>query len=210
MANAQSSHVARLTQAERTEISDQRMFEATVELILQHGTAATSLKEVGLRAGYSRGLAGHRFGSKDALFSFVLRRLGEIWLGQLTSVTRGLSGMNAVERAVDQHAQFCIDAPAQVRTFYTLWFEAVNTDTELSVAIQKIHRRRHADVVRWIESDPCIADSVKQEADEIAAQFCASVIGIVYSWLSNTTNVEFTKQLHQGLNRTMVQRLGIA
>ena len=38
----------RRTQAERTEISDNRMLEAAVELIVDRGPAATSLKEVGL------------------------------------------------------------------------------------------------------------------------------------------------------------------
>ena len=77
----------RLTQAERTEISDNRMLEAAVELISTVGPAATSLKEVGMKAGYSRGLAGQRFGSKDNLFAFVLRQVGEVWLGQLKRST---------------------------------------------------------------------------------------------------------------------------
>ena len=38
----------RLTQAERTEISDNRMLEAAVKLIVDRGPAATSLKEVGI------------------------------------------------------------------------------------------------------------------------------------------------------------------
>jgi len=207
MSRIQPQTQGRLTQAERTEISDQKMFEATVDLIVQHGTAATSLKEVGLKAGYSRGLASHRFGNKDALFSFVLRRLGEIWLDQLTSVTTGLTGMQAVEQAVDQHYQFCVDAPAQVRTFYTLWFEAVNTSTQLSRAIHNIHKRRHADVVSWIISDPKIPESAKLNADEIAEQFCASVVGIVYAWLANPNDLDLVRRLHRGLNRTMTLRL---
>ena len=60
---ALKSTSARLTQAERTEISDNRMLEAAVELIVDRGPAATSLKEVGLKAGYSRGLAGRLGGS---------------------------------------------------------------------------------------------------------------------------------------------------
>ena len=73
----------RLTQAQRTEISDNRMMDAAVALIVDRGPAATSLKEVGLMAGYSRGLAGQRFGSKEKLFAFVLRQIGENWLGHL-------------------------------------------------------------------------------------------------------------------------------
>ncbi len=68
----------RLTQAERTEISDMKMLDATVDLIVSRGPSATSLKEVGLKAGYSRGLASQRFGSKDNLMAFVLRNIGDV------------------------------------------------------------------------------------------------------------------------------------
>ncbi len=64
----------RLTQAERTEISDNRMLDAAVALIVELGPASTSLKEIGLMAGYSRGLAGQRFGSKDKLLHLFCAR----------------------------------------------------------------------------------------------------------------------------------------
>lgn len=202
-----SSKEGRLTQTERTELSDQKMFEAAVTLITQHGPAGTSLKEVGVLAGYSRGLAGHRFGSKDNLFDFVLRRLGVIWLDQLTTATGKRVGLTAVERALDQHYQFCVEAPDQVHTFYTLWFESVNADSNLSKTIKGIHQRRFQDVVNWILKDPTIRDSVKREADSIAAQFSATVVGIVYYWLSNPEKINETKRLHEGLKRTMTKLL---
>ncbi|NND83151.1 MAG: TetR/AcrR family transcriptional regulator [Gammaproteobacteria bacterium] len=204
---ATSQSEPRLTQAERTEISDQRMFEATVQLIVEHGPAATSLKDVGVQAGYSRGLASHRFGNKDNLFSFTLRKVGEIWLRQLKQATSGHTGLAAVEKALDQHYRFCADAPDYVRTFYTLWFESVNSDSELRDAIRHIHQRRHQDVVQWILNDPTINESVKSRADDIAGQFGASVSGIVYYWLVNPEDLEQTKTLHDGLKHTMTQLL---
>jgi len=200
----------RLTQAERTEISDQRMFDATVRLVVEHGPAGTSLKEVGVLAGYSRGLASHRFGSKDKLFSFTLRRLGELWLQQLKTATAKQTGLTAVEQALDQHYQFCVDAPDYVRTFYSLWFESVNAESELSQAIKSIHHRRHQDTVRWIVEDPNIDESVKQSADSIAAQFSASVVGIVYYWLNDSENLSQIKSLHDGLKQTMARLLFVS
>ncbi|MGV0033408.1 MAG: TetR/AcrR family transcriptional regulator, partial [Candidatus Azotimanducaceae bacterium WSBS_2022_MAG_OTU7] len=110
----------RLTQAERTGISDNRMLEAVVELIVDRGPAATSLKEVGLKAGYSRGLAGQRFGSKDKLFAFVLRQVGDSWLAQLKQTTNQQTGLVAIQDALDEHYSFCVEAPNQMRAFYTL------------------------------------------------------------------------------------------
>ena len=192
-----------LTQAERTELSDQRMFDATVRLIVERGPENTRLTDVGIEAGYSRGLAGHRFGNKDKLFNFVVLRLGEIWLKQLKKATESLVGLPAIEGAINQHYQFCVDAPDYVHTFYTLWFESVNSDSDLAYTIKNIHQRRFQDVVNWILNDPQVANQVKRDADSIAAQFSASVIGIVYYWLSNPDKLEETKRLHQGLTKTM-------
>lgn len=191
------------TQAERTELSDQKMFDATVRLIVERGAANTRLTDVGLEAGYSRGLASHRFGNKDKLFDFAVLRLGDIWLQKLKQATQNKSGLVAIESAIEQHYQFCVDAPDYVYTFYTLWFESINTDSDLSRTIQSIHQRRFQDVVNWILLDDAIGESSKREADSIAAQFSATVIGIVYYWLSNPEKIAETKRLHDGLALTM-------
>ena len=68
------------TQAERTAESDARMLAAAVQLIVERGADGMTLKDVGEFAGYSRGLAGHRFGSKAGLFSALVRSVGEDWL----------------------------------------------------------------------------------------------------------------------------------
>lgn len=207
MVRTSTEQTTRLTQAERTEISDRKMFDATVGLVSTIGASATSLKDVGVKAGYSRGLASHRFGNKDALFSFVLRRLGEIWMSQLTQAIGSATGLEAVEKAIHLHYQYCVDAPARVQTFYTLWFESLNTDSELGAALQSIHNRRHHDVEQWIVQDPQISPEIKQQAQEIAVQFCASVIGIVYYWLLKPNDLELARTLHEGLKQNMVRRL---
>lgn len=197
----------RRTQAERTKASDQRMFDATVKLIVERGPSATSLTEVGVLAGYSRGLASHRFGSKDRLFNFVVLRLSEIWLAKLTEVTANKVGMAAIEQAVEQHYQFCVDSPDYARTLYILWFESLNSESELSDTIKSIHQRRFQDVVNWVLHDQTIPERVKREADVLAAQFSASVIGIVYYWLANPEKNNETKGLHEGLRKTMARLL---
>ena len=193
----------RLTQAERTEISDNRMLGAAVALIVDLGPASTSLKEIGLMAGYSRGLAGQRFGSKEKLFAFVLRQVGENWLGHLKNATNELIGLTAIHTALDEPYKFCVEAPTQVRAFYTLWFESVNAGSELTEIIANIHKRRHADVKRWVVLDESIDAGVKSRADDIAGQFCASVIGIVYSWLAKPDNLDEIHALHENLKNTM-------
>ena len=96
-----------------------------------------------------------------------------------------------------------MEAPDQVRAFYTLWFESVNAGSEQKVIISNIHNRRHQDMVHWIAADGNIKGAAKARADAVAAQFCASVIGIVYYWLANPGDLEETRQLHDNLKATM-------
>lgn len=207
MTRATNIKDSRLTQAERTEISDMKMFDAAVTLINERGPVATNLSEVGVLAGYSRGLASHRFGSKDSLFNFVVLRVADIWLEQLKSATANQSGFAAIEKAVDRHYQICVEAPAHLRAFYTLWFESVNAKSQLSDTIKKIHQRRFIDVVNWVLNDSKTGDDDKQGADVIAEQFSASIIGIVYYWLANPEKTKENKRLHDGLKQTMMRLL---
>ena len=73
----------RLSQAERIAISDNNMLQAASELILEVGSANTTLKDVGERAGYSRGLASARFGSKEELFLRLISSHRQIWSDEI-------------------------------------------------------------------------------------------------------------------------------
>ncbi len=192
--------VRRMTQAERTELSDRSMRDSAIRLIVEQGTSATTLKEVGQRAGYSRGLAGYRFGSKDALFSFIVHSLGEDWLQRLTAVTAGKVGYEAICAATDEHCRFCAESPMYVRAFYMLWFESVTPSSQLNAVISHVHERRYRDVVSWVEAS---GGSAPAKADLIAGQFCASIIGIVYYWLANPAELEQVQCLHDDLKNTM-------
>jgi len=194
----------RLTQVKRKEISDAKMLEAAVELIVERGTGQATLKDVGEKAGYSRGLAGYRFGNKEGLFDFVLRSVGDEWLAELTLVTKNKTGYDAIAAALDAHIQFCEDAPKHVEAFYRLWFEALTPGSQLKSVILGIHKRRRADVIRWIEQgveEGSVAAIIDVEL--VADHFTASVSGIVYHWMSDPDNLDEMRSLHNGLKQVV-------
>ena len=195
---------ARQTQAERTALSDELMLEAAIKLIVERGTAKTTLKDIGELAGYSRGLAGYRFGSKEGLLSFVVHAISEEWIRELKKVTANKYGIDAIRSATDAHYRFCLDAPDHVRAFYILWFESISPGSEAKEVISTIHRRRQRDVVEWIRQGieaGTINTTVNVEA--VAAQFCSALVGIVYQWLVNPDSMDEIEELHKGLKRTM-------
>jgi len=197
-----ASEQERRTQAERTALSDARMLDAAVALICERGSAGTTLKDVGERAGYSRGLASYRFGNKGGLFAFLIRSIGESWLRELRRAVQNKVGLDAIEAATDAHYRFIVEAAEPIRAFYILWFDSIGPDAALKQVVANIHERRRRDVVAWIEKGiaaGAIAPSV--DARGVAEQFCAAIIGIVYQWLVTPEASEHLRFLHESLKR---------
>src|SRR5262245_31521106 len=69
----------RRTQAARSALSGNRLMEATLALIAERGYHHASLQAIGARAGYSRGLVSHRFGSKEGLVWAIFERTLADW-----------------------------------------------------------------------------------------------------------------------------------
>ena len=197
-----------LTQPQRSALSDARMADAAVSLICERGAAATTLKDVGLRAGYSRGLASYRFGSKEGLWSFLIRTIGEQWLAELQAAVAGTCGLETIGAAVDAHCRFLLESSDRIRAFYVLWFESVGPDPALREVISGAHERRQRDVEQWIR-EGIAAGSVRAELDVplVAEQFCAAIIGIVYTWLVSPPAPAQLRRLHDGLKWQMAELL---
>ena len=195
---------ARKSHAERTELSDSLMLSACIDLIVEQGTESTTLKAVGELAGYSRGLAGVRFKSKNGLFCFVIKRVADQWRGEMEKLIRNKIGYDAICAAIDAHYQFCLKTPNSFRAFYVLWFESIGHDSDISQVIVNIHERRLSDVTRWIEL--AIEDgqlSKEIDAEAVARYFLTSMFGIVYQWLINPQLEREISLLHEQLKQTM-------
>jgi AcrR family transcriptional regulator len=184
------------------------MASAAVALICERGAAATTLKDVGVRAGYSRGLAGYRFGSKAGLWSFLVHTIGEEWLAELAEAARGTSGLDTLHAAVDAHCRLLQASPERIRAFYMLWFDSVGPDPVLRQVIARIHDRRRRDVERWI-TDGIGAGTVRADAEvrAVAEHFVAVIVGIVYQWLVADRDHARVAEQHEDLKRQMTRAL---
>ena len=205
---AESGSGSSMTQAERTTLSRSRMIDAAIDLIVRKGIEGMTLKEVGEAAGYSRGLAGYRFGSKKDLLVEIVHTIGDEWLAQMKPVTKGKVAFDAISAAVNAHYHFCRDAPSHVRAFYILWFESINPGSLCKDIIFHVHERRKKDIAAWVEQgiSQGVIDSTI-DSGVIADQFCSAIIGIVYHWLNNPSEIDEVKKLHQGLDNIMAKLL---
>lgn len=196
----------KLTNIERTNQSDKRMLASAVALILKRGTEKTTLKDVGENAGYSRSLAGYRFGSKSSLFAFVLTKLHYYWLFYLKEATAGKVGLSAISACSEIHFQVLDKNYDNVKAFYILWFEALGDGADLNDIVININTERRESVKQWIVNDVSLIKSHK-DALILATQYNNMINGIVYQYLlgsdSAEINSEVLKNLHCNLNKMM-------
>jgi AcrR family transcriptional regulator len=185
---------ASLTQAERTAISDKAMIDAAMDLILEHGTDKTTLAAIGEKAGYSRGLASYRFGSKAGLFDAVCKSISRDWLGYLKEGVGDRVGIDAMCTALDAFFQFVSDSPEEARVLQILYCGAASPKSEYRQTSVNIHQRQQDDVAQWVKAG-IENGEIRKDADpkSIAAQYIAYISGMTYLWLINPKSVDFGK-----------------
>ncbi|NNM00423.1 MAG: TetR/AcrR family transcriptional regulator, partial [Gammaproteobacteria bacterium] len=113
----------KLTQDERTALSYSRMLDAAVKLIYERGTHNTTLKDIGELAGYSRGLASSRFGSKEVLFLELLKKFNRRWKEESTAAVGLHSGLEAFRLANKGLATFFETEAKFIRVMYLISYE---------------------------------------------------------------------------------------
>jgi AcrR family transcriptional regulator len=176
----------RRTQAERSALSDARMTGSAVELLAAQGLAGATLAAIGQSAGYSRGLATQRFGSKAGLLRHVLKRVSAEWLRRLDHAVGSAVGLEALEAALDSQVGFIREAPNDVRAMYLLSFQSIDPGAEYRPNVAEVHRRQRDTVARWIREGQARGTVVASaDPQQVAGYFCAAAVGIVFHWLVN-------------------------
>lgn len=189
--NSRSTAKIRMTQAERTALSDARMLEAATELIVEHGTHNTTLREVGERAGYSRGLASNRFGSKEALFDQLVRDFNRRWAQQVAETVGESTGLPAFSAALDAVESFLLNRSQDMKAMYILWFESMSSHDDVRKRLGRNHTAYRRDAERWVRegiADGTIRDTIDPHC--FAVEFAALIFGLMYQWLVDPAKVD--------------------
>ncbi|MGE4323414.1 MAG: TetR/AcrR family transcriptional regulator [Sphingobium sp.] len=158
----------RRTQTERREESERRLLTAAAEIIATEGFAAASFDRIGQAAGYSRGLASQKFGSKDglveAVIDFVQIRMDAATTKALQAATTPVEEVLAyVEATLMQ-----IEQDYLARSYFVMMAAAIANRLPIQSAFLAQHDLFRLKVRRIIERG--LADgSVRQGIDADAA-----------------------------------------
>lgn len=174
----------RRTQEERTALSDRRMTEAAVSLLLEGGIKAATLAAIGERAGYSRGLVTHRYGTKARMLASLHDKVVEEWIARVQKAVGDRTGVDALHRVVDALYGFIKEAPGEMRAMYLLRYASIDPGAEFRTSVAQAHKAQRRDVQRWIEAGQKAGSvDAKVNASLAAELFCATVDGLIYRWL---------------------------
>lgn len=182
-----------LTQAERTALSDKAMLDAAMALVLEYGTDKTTLAMIGEKAGYSRGLATYRFGSKGGLYDALCKSISRHWLEYLKKGVGNKVGIEAMCAALDTIYKFEQESPQEARALQILYSGAASPNSEFQETAVTIRCRQKSDVAEWVRQGQ-VAGEVRPDvdADEVAAQYVAYISGMTYLWLMSPDTFEFS------------------
>lgn len=162
----------RRTQEQRRDEAERRLLTAAAELVGEIGPSRVTLANVGERAGYSRGLATHHFGSKGAL----MQRLVEAVTHQFREAMFDSDGSDALgELGALVRIYFDVLSHPQPinRARLVLWAEAVsNTSEEIRPAMLAADREFREEIDKRLQ----LAVSTGQIPADVNAHGLASAI----------------------------------
>lgn len=174
------SQPTRRTQTQRRNDSDREMLAAAIRLIGKQGSVATSLAQIGLEAGYSRGLPAARFGTKLALLEEVVDA-SEYWFEHRVARQIGdRKGQEALFFRMNTHLQSARDDASGTITVYQLYMESIGAVPELrprmrayGEAYRQGFRRHLAEAAELGELRPGI------DLDQMATTILGAVRGVI-------------------------------
>jgi AcrR family transcriptional regulator len=131
----------RRTQAQRREQTESALLAAAAELVVEQGVRSLTLAGVGSRAGYSRGIVSHHYGSKQALIG-ALARASQV--GFVPGVGHP-PGLERLVFLVHGYVTTLAHAGPLSRAFLLLWAEAA-TSSELAEVFRERDEAFRADL----------------------------------------------------------------
>ena len=132
---------SRRTQAERREESDHRLLAAAAAIIAEDGYLAATLERVGTEAGFSRGLAGRKYGSKDGLIEAVIWRVSAHVHEQVDTAIADLSDpLDQLLALFDRFVELVL-TDTSVRAYFVLFSAMIANRLDTQSVFEEVQQR---------------------------------------------------------------------
>lgn len=167
--------MTRRTQEERRTEAEKRLLAAAAELIAEVGPSKVTLVTIGDRAGYSRGLASHHFGSKSALMERLLDSVTTEFRERVLTAAESESLTGEALALIRAYFDELAGLHATNRARLVLWADAsTNPSADARTAMRTADREFRAELSTRIRRG--LADDA--DADALAAVIVGMLRGI--------------------------------
>lgn len=162
------------------------MLEAATRLVARHGMDGFKLADVGIEAGYSKGLPAHYYGTKDVFEAAFLNYLSQEYDRELRqpNTESGLKALMSLVRSFcdPEKSQVCICVVALMQS------PAPPSSVAAAEAVRRMRQITNT-VIQARIGEGQAGGQIRQDID--SAQLClvitAAIGGILATWLTDTT-----------------------
>jgi AcrR family transcriptional regulator len=144
---AATSPTPRRTQAERRSQSEEALLDAAAAVIAERGIDRASLTSIGTRAGMSRALPAHHFGSKDAMIHRLVERSQERLSDEMVAALlhsdldrEQASALDILRFMVGAYLELFVDPTSDNLALVALWGAVIPADASVEGLIDADRR----------------------------------------------------------------------
>ncbi|SNV24753.1 Uncharacterized HTH-type transcriptional regulator yvdT [Dermatophilus congolensis] len=163
----------------------EQLIEATIDLAIEEGLAAASVRRIADRANVSLGVVHYCFNSKEALLSGVAESFATPILGPVAAAieegdAQGLSMRDLVFKAFDAYKVQMRRAPGRQLLSYELAAWSIRSDGEVA----RVLYTTYLDVLEGFISEGLKLEGTEQLSTRTLARVILSLVdGVTFSWL---------------------------
>lgn len=179
---------ARRTQAERRAESEARLLAAAAEIIATEGYLAATLDRVGERAGFSRGLASRKYGSKDGLIEAVIWHVSALVHEQVDRAIEGLpSPLARLLALFDRFVDLTLHDTA-VRAYFVLFSAMIANRLETRSVFEEVQQRFGARIEDLVVAGQAAGEITRA----VRAEHLAFMVGCLLAGISIETAMGYS------------------
>lgn len=164
------SEVTTRTQEQRREEAIAKMIQSAVDLIAVRGVAALTMAEVGINAGYSRGLAHQHFGTKEKLLSDCMQYLAEQFNVRRYANHPSTQGLQGLYSLIDTYLIRPKEALKNAKALILIVLDASVPESSLSEAVAQYNEKNIAYIMAKLQ-EAKKSGEIRADLDESVAAF---------------------------------------
>jgi AcrR family transcriptional regulator len=204
-ASGPSPHKERRSQESRRTESERRLLDAAREIVARKGWAGLTLAEVGVAAGYSRGIANQRFGTKAALLQALARHINSAFMAEIMKAPPREPGLDSVLGFVTVYLSRPDKSWTNTRALIRLLADGGVEGSETDGSLVDYNREVRAYLEEQIRAG-IAAGNIRADVSPVAGAFVilGALRGVMLQKLLESGDIELVEVRDQLL--TMLQR----